>query len=69
MNATLFDGETTAGPCPVLFSEDPASSVAALEANPVKAHQDFQKVAKCFIMPEFVKLKDALSIVKKPRYK
>jgi hypothetical protein len=68
MNATLFDGETTAGPCLVLFSEDPPSSVAALEANPAKAHQDLQKVAKCFIMPEFVKLKDALGIVKKPRY-
>jgi hypothetical protein len=65
--ATLFEGEESAGPCPVLFSEDPDSSVAALEANPVKAHQDYSKVVHCFFMSKYVKLKEALAVVKKPR--
>jgi hypothetical protein len=68
LGAVLFDGDTTAGPCPVLFSEDPESSVAALEANPDKAHKDYSKVARSFFMPEYVKLKEALAVVKKPRY-
>jgi hypothetical protein len=67
MEASLFEGETTAGPLPVLFSEDPDSSAEALLANPSKAHQDYNKIARCFFMPENIKLKEALAVVKKPR--
>jgi hypothetical protein len=67
LNATLFEGETTAGPVSLLFSEDPDSSKEAIESNPIKAHSDLMRAAKCFFMAETVKLQDALAIVKKPR--
>jgi hypothetical protein len=67
LDATLFDGEHAAGPVPVLFSEDPEASLTALEGAAAKAHSDLQKVAKCFFMPEYIKLEEALHVVKKPR--
>jgi hypothetical protein len=33
-----------------------------------KAHQDYQRAAKCFLMPETVNLVDAMAVIKKPRY-
>jgi hypothetical protein len=67
LQAKLFDGEVAAGPVPALFSEDADSSTEALKANPKKAHQDLQRAAKIFMMPETVDLADALAIVKRPR--
>jgi hypothetical protein len=67
LEATLFDGDVAAGPVPVLFSEEPESTAAAVAANVAKAHYDVQKIARCFAMPETVRLEDALSLVKKPR--
>jgi hypothetical protein len=67
LEASLFDGDTAAGPVPLIFSEDPDSSRAALESNVAKAHADLQKVARCFYMPETIRLEDALNLVKKPR--
>jgi hypothetical protein len=67
LEATLYEGEKTAGPVPTLFSEDPEASRSALEAGVVKAHQDYQRAAKCFLMPETINLAEAMAIVKKPR--
>jgi hypothetical protein len=67
LEASLFDGDTTAGPLPVLFSEDPDGAVAALLANPANAHKDYAKIARCLFMPENIRLKEALAVVKKPR--
>jgi hypothetical protein len=41
MEASLFEGETTAGPLPVCFSEDPDSSVEALFMNTKKCLRGF----------------------------
>jgi hypothetical protein len=68
LEATLFDGDLAAGPVPVLFTEDPDSSRTALANNVAKAHYDTQKIASCFYMPEILKLEDALTVVRKPRY-
>jgi hypothetical protein len=67
LQAKLFDGEAAAGPVPALFSEDAASSTEALRSNPKKAHQDLQRAAKIFMMPETVELTEALAIMKRPR--
>jgi hypothetical protein len=68
LEASLFEGDSTAGPVPTLFSEDPEAARSALEANVAKAHQDYQRAAKCFLMPETVNLVDAMAVIKKPRY-
>jgi hypothetical protein len=67
LEASLFDGEIAAGPVPVLFSEEPEATLAAVTANPGKAHYDVQKVARCFLMPETIRLDEASALVKKPR--
>jgi hypothetical protein len=67
LEATLFEGDKTAGPVPTLFSEDPEASKAALEAGAVNAHKDYQRAAKCFLMPETINLDEACAVVKKPR--
>ena len=64
----MFDGEFTAGPCPVLFSPDIEASTAALAADIPKSHYDLQRLSKAFFCHEDVMLKDALALVKKPRY-
>ena len=61
----MFDGEITAGPYPVLFSPDIEASTTALAADIPKSHYDLQ----VFFCHEDVMLKDALAVVKKPRYK
>jgi hypothetical protein len=67
LQAKLFDGEVAAGPVPALFSEDAAASTEALRSNPKKAHQDLQRAAKIFMMPELVELTEATALIKKPR--
>ena len=67
LDTTMFEGENTAGPVPTVFSEDPEATRAALEANVVRAHTDLQRMAKCFFMPELLKMEEALAVLKKPR--
>ena len=67
LGAVLFDGETTAGPVPTLFTDSVEVSKAAREAAPVKAHADYMKIARTFFMPETISMEDALGVVKKPR--
>ena len=67
LNASMFDGEVTAGPCPILFSTDIEASTVALAADISKSHYDLQRLSKAFFCHEDVTLKDALAVVKKPR--
>jgi hypothetical protein len=67
LEASLFDGDLAAGLVPVLFTEDLDSTSAALASNVAKAHYDIQKIARCFYMPEILRLEDALAVVRKPR--
>ena len=64
----MFDGEIMAGPCPVLFSPDIEASTAALAADIPKSHYNLQRISKAYFCHEDVMLKDALAVVKKPRY-
>ena len=67
LNANMFDGSISAGPCPVLFSPDIEASTVALAADISKCHSDLQRLSKIFLSYEDVQLKDALAVVKKPR--
>jgi hypothetical protein len=67
LEATMFDGDEAAGPVPVLFSEDPESTKRGVASNLVKAHHDIQKVVRCFMMPETVRLEEATALIKRPR--
>jgi len=67
VDASLFDGDLMAGPIPLLFSEDTAAASACILADPLKAHWDLMKIAKCFIMPESLNMNEAIAYLKKPR--
>ena len=67
LEATMYEGEATAGPVPTFFSEDPVATTDALKANTVKAHSDYQRIAKAFFMPEVLLAEEAIAMVKKPR--
>ena len=67
LNAGLFDGETAAGPCPLLFGSDEEASLEALNRDPGKAHFDLMRIHRSFMAFEAISLKDAMSVVKKPR--
>jgi hypothetical protein len=40
----MFDGDTAAGPVPLLFAANPEIATAAIAAEPAKAHFDLSKV-------------------------
>ncbi len=44
LNANLYDGATTAGPIPTLFSDDQQATIDALVADPAQAHKDVVKI-------------------------
>jgi hypothetical protein len=44
LHAHMFDGDTAAGPVPILFAANPEAAAAAIEAEPAKAHFDLSKV-------------------------
>jgi hypothetical protein len=67
LECALFDGDLAAGPIPVLFSEDAVSTLENIRKNIQKAHHDYQRAAKSFMMPELVDLEEALQLIKKPR--
>jgi hypothetical protein len=67
LNATLFDGDEQAGPVPTLFAEDIEGARSGLDRNTARAHANIQKLNRTFFMPELVDLKDAISLVKKPK--
>jgi hypothetical protein len=67
LGCALFDGDLAAGPIPTLFSEDPTSTLENIKKGCQKAHHDFQRAAKAFMMPELVSLEEAAQLLKKPR--
>ena len=67
LECEVFDGEKAAGPVPTLFSPNPGESLQALEDDPGKAHKDLQRMAKMFIMPEYVGAEEAMLLVRKHR--
>ena len=67
LNASMFNREVTAGPCPILFSTDSEAFTVALAADISKSHYDLQRLSKAFFCHEDVTLKDALAVVKKLR--
>jgi hypothetical protein len=63
LNCAMFDGISTAGPIPTLFSEDVAATLDNIRKNVQKSHHDIQRAMKCFVMPELVDLDDAIQLV------
>jgi hypothetical protein len=40
LNANLYDGASTAGPVPTIFSDDQQATIDALVGDPAQAHKD-----------------------------
>ena len=53
-----------AGPVLSLYSKDPDTAQTAIKGNPLKAHWDFNKIAKSVFMMESVTTAEALAIIK-----
>jgi len=68
LTAALFDGEVAAGPLPTLFGPDAETALAAITADPAKAHYDIQRLSKVFVAAEYILLAEGPAILKKPRY-
>ena len=68
VDCSLFDGDLMAGPIPLLFSEDHETAATNIKADPLKAHWDLMKIARCFFLAESLSLQEAIAYVKKPRY-
>lgn len=67
LQACLFDNDIAAGLVPTLFAEDPDTAVANMKVETLKLHGDVMKINRMFLCPEFVTVKEASSILKKPR--
>ena len=65
--ANLFEGDVLAGLVPTLFADDPDAAEQAITTDAAKAHWDINKINKVFMVPENISLKDAVSLLKKPR--
>ena len=65
--ANLFEGDVLAGLVPTLFADDPDAAERAITSDTAKAHWDINKINKVFMVPENIGLKDAVSLLKKPR--
>jgi hypothetical protein len=44
MNANMYDGLSTAGPVPTIFSDDQQAPIDALVSDPVQTHKDVTKI-------------------------
>jgi hypothetical protein len=44
MNANMYDGVSTAGPVPTIFSDDQQATIDAMVSNPSQAHKDVTKI-------------------------
>jgi hypothetical protein len=44
MNANMYDGVSTAGPVPTIFSQDQQATIDAMVSDPVQAHKDVTKI-------------------------
>jgi len=64
---SMFDGEVAAGLVPVLFGQDPKSSLLALNKDLPKAHKDMMAINRRFSAWESINVKDSIALIKKPR--
>jgi hypothetical protein len=67
MNANMYDGVSTAGPVPTIFSDDQQATIDAMVSDPAQAHKDVTKINSIFVMPEVLKPAACGSLIKKPR--
>jgi hypothetical protein len=44
MNANMYDGVSTAGPVPTIFSDDQQATIDAMVSDPAQAHKDATKI-------------------------
>ena len=44
LNANLYDGASTAGPVPTIFSDDQQATIDALVSDATQAHKDVTKI-------------------------
>jgi hypothetical protein len=44
MNANMYDGVSTAGPVPTIFSDDQQATIDALVSDAAQAHKDVTKI-------------------------
>ena len=65
--ANLFEGDVLAGLVPTLFADDPDAAERAITSDTAQAQWDINKINKVFMVPENIGLKDAVSLLKKPR--
>ena len=62
-----FNGVHAAGPVPTMTSLDPEESQVRLQDDHARFHAQLQKLSSRFLKPEYVALKEAQLLVKKPR--
>ncbi len=43
MNANMYDGVSTAGPVPTIFSDDQQVTIDTMVSDPAQAHKDMTK--------------------------
>ena len=67
LNATMFDGDEAAGLVPTLFAVNTEAAEDAINKDPQKAHWDTAKINKIFFIAESVNLREAMTLLKKPR--
>ncbi len=44
MNANMYDGVSTAGPVPTIFTDDQQATIDAMVSDPTQAHKDVTKI-------------------------
>ncbi len=44
LNANMYNGTSTAGPVPTIFSEDQQATIDAMVGDPAQAHKDVVKI-------------------------
>jgi hypothetical protein len=58
MNANMYDGVSTAGPVPTIFSDDQQATIDAMVSDPSQAHKDVNKInrykSQKTIHPKFI---------------
>jgi hypothetical protein len=65
LNADLFDGNSHAGPVPLLFSTDVTATAAALSAGPYIIHEDLADINNRILMMEHLSMGEAVAYLQK----
>jgi len=65
LNADMFDGDSIAGPVPLIFTPDRDATVAAFAANPDNLHADISAINERFLQMEHLTLDEAVAYLQK----